>query len=455
VRVIEIDYCPRPAFVPFHDRKERWACLVVHRRGGKTVAAINDLVKRALLLNKPSPRFAYVAPTYSQAKDVAWEYLKKFTAPIPGVEISESELHVTMPGDRRVRLYGADNYDRLRGIYLDGCVVDEPADIDAKAWVSVIRPALSDRDGWCVWIGTPKGRDDFYAVWKEGTAKPEEWFTMRLPASESRILPQKELDSAKRDMAKIKGAYEREYECSFETPIHGAVYGDIISELRGKGRVRQFEYDRSYPIFSSFDLGWNDATSVWVWQVLPREVLWLWHTRQQGKTAAEMAHLLRSTNLPIGGHFLPHDATSKAASTGLDYRGELQKAGLQNLFVVPRTNDIWVGINQLRDVLASSSFASPYCDQGLEALEAYHTKDTSNGSVVSKEPVHDWSSHDADAARIMAEAKNLNMIRTHAARAKAEVEPRYPDGSMVIPEIAMNYQRRKIDRFIPTGGPSL
>src|SRR4051812_27347821 len=102
-----IPYLPREAFRAFHARTERWAVLVVHRRAGKTVAAINDLIKGALTCTRQSPRFAYVAPTYSQAKDVAWGYLKRFCAPLGGI-VSEGELHVTLPGDRRIRLYGAD-----------------------------------------------------------------------------------------------------------------------------------------------------------------------------------------------------------------------------------------------------------------------------------------------------------------------------------------------------------
>ena len=131
--------------MPFHERTERWACLVVHRRGGKTVAVINDLIKRALECPLPSPRFAYVAPTYGQAKDVAWQYLKRFVAPIPGVQVSEGELWVNLPGDRRIRLYGADNYGRLRGIYLEGLAVVESADMPPVPGCEVSRPALRGR----------------------------------------------------------------------------------------------------------------------------------------------------------------------------------------------------------------------------------------------------------------------------------------------------------------------
>lgn len=414
---VVIPYKPRVQFVPFHNRSQRWGVLVVHRRAGKTVAAINELVKKAMLCPLQSPRFGYVAPTYAQAKDVAWSYLKRFTDPIPGRVVSEAELHVTLPGDRRIRLYGADNYDRMRGVYFDGVVVDEPADMDAAAWYDVLRPALSDRQGWCVWIGTPKGRDAFYRLWKDACANPD-WFVMRLPASESGILPVEELESAKQGMKSNAGAYDREYECSFETPVAGSVYGDLLVNLRTKGRIRPFEWNRSFPVFSSWDLGWNDCTSVWLWQVIGPEIHWLWHTRQRGKTAADMATLVRASGIPVAMHFLPHDADSANAATGLSYRQALAKAGfdLQSTRCVNRTANIWDGINYARDLLPRSWFRLPDCELGLEALEAYHTKEVTSGSAVSKEPVHDWSSHDADSFRTAAEALVLGLVRANGTK---------------------------------------
>ena len=122
---VQLDYQCREAFKPLHTRKQRFGVAVAHRRAGKTVASIMDVIDAALRCKLPEPRFAYVAPYYAQAKDVAWGYLKRFVAPIPGVTTNEAELRVDLPNGGRIRLYGADNYDRLRGIYLDGVVLDE------------------------------------------------------------------------------------------------------------------------------------------------------------------------------------------------------------------------------------------------------------------------------------------------------------------------------------------
>jgi hypothetical protein len=132
---ITIPYTPRPQFRAYHARKERFAKIVAHRRFGKTVGCINDEIRAALSNTRsdPPPRYAYVAPTFTQAKDIAWQYLKTYSAPVPRLRVSESELFVEYPNRARIRLYGADNYDRMRGLYFDGVTIDEPAQIRRKA----------------------------------------------------------------------------------------------------------------------------------------------------------------------------------------------------------------------------------------------------------------------------------------------------------------------------------
>lgn len=238
----------------------------------------------------------------------------------------------------------------------------------------------------------------------------------------------------------------REYPTTVEeamrAPVDGSIYGDIIVSLRGKGRIIPYEWERGSPVFSAWDLGWDDSTSVWLWQILGRDVHWIWHTRQRGKTAAEMAQLIRQSDIPVAAHYLPHDGTTKNPGTGTDYKGELTKAGLFNIIRVPRIPDLWIGINQLRDLLHRSWFRLPSCEAGLEALEAYHTKDTSSGGVITKEPVHDWASHDSSAARTVAEALNLGLVTPAVARKAVEANPRFPDGSVVDPEAVAAVRQR-------------
>ena len=192
---VVIPYAPRPQQLLVHDALEanRFAVAVCHRRFGKTVAAINHLIRAAMLCGKESPRYAYVAPTYSQAKRVAFDYLLKFTEPLtPTANISE--LRVDFYG-RRISLYGADNPDSLRGIYLDGVVLDEVGDMNPKVWNEVLRPALTDRLGWALFIGTPKGANHFKDL-RDRAEKEEGWALLEFKASQTGIISPEELEAA-------------------------------------------------------------------------------------------------------------------------------------------------------------------------------------------------------------------------------------------------------------------
>lgn len=201
---------------------------MAHRRAGKTVAAIHDTLDAALRTNKTDARYALAAPTFSQVKDVMWGYLKKAVSELPGTKVNESELQVELHNGSRIRLYGLDtSFERLRGVYLDGIVLDEVADIDPRAWPEVIRPALSDRKGWGVWIGTPKGRDAFYATWCEACANSTEWYTQMLRASETGLVDADELAAARTQMPET--VYNREFECSFDEPgVNQLISGAMI-----------------------------------------------------------------------------------------------------------------------------------------------------------------------------------------------------------------------------------
>ena len=215
--VVTIPYKPREHQLEVHNNRRRYNVLVCHRRFGKTVLAINELIKGVATCKERSPRLAYIAPLYKQAKTVAWDYLKYYCRPIPGITINESELRVDFPNGGRITLYGADNPDSLRGIYLDGCVIDEVAQCPAALYGEVIRPALADRGGWVIFIGTPKGHDHFYQLYHKALKDPD-WYTRTFKASDTDILNADELKAAKAQMTEAE--YEQEFECSFEISDH-------------------------------------------------------------------------------------------------------------------------------------------------------------------------------------------------------------------------------------------
>jgi hypothetical protein len=220
--IIQIPYTPRPFWErvlhPALDQY-RWAVIVAHRRFGKTIGTVNHIIKKALMNNKLlAPKYAYVAPFRNQAKNIAWEWLKYYTAVIPDRRVNESELYIELPSyhppaaGARIYIIGADHPDSLRGTYWDGCILDEYAQIKKELWGEVIRPALADRRGWAVFIGTPKGQNQFYDLFLEAQ-KSDRWFSCLYTVDETGIIPPDELEDMKRQMTPAE--IRQELYCDF------------------------------------------------------------------------------------------------------------------------------------------------------------------------------------------------------------------------------------------------
>jgi phage terminase large subunit len=211
-QVITIPYRPREHQLAIHDAVDshRFAVAVCHRRFGKTVAAINQIIKAAVLCGRDNPRYAVVCPTYTQAKRVAWDYVTQYTQPLdPKVNISE--LRVDFMG-RRISLYMEQTIsDSLRGIYLDGVVLDEVGDMNPKIWTEILRPcSCGSVCGWALFIGTPKGQNHFKEL-RDRAETEADWALLEFKASETGILPQAELEAARKEMGDDK--YFQEFEC--------------------------------------------------------------------------------------------------------------------------------------------------------------------------------------------------------------------------------------------------
>lgn len=402
---VVIPYSPRPQFLPFHNRTQRFSAIVAHRRAGKTVACVNDLIKAAILCPLENPRFAYIAPYFTQAKDIAWNYVKHYTQSIPGVETNESELRVDLPNGGRVRLYGAENYDRLRGIYLDGVVLDEPADIDPRAWPEVIRPALSDRKGWACFIGTPKGRNAFYEIWAggsdglwKGAINDPEWFALMLKASETGILDATELADARKIMSADQ--YEQEYECSFQAAIQGAYYGREMTQAEAGKRICRVPWEPNLKTHTAWDLGVGDSTAIWFVQQLGQEIRVIDYYESSGVGLDHYAKVLGNKPYVYGEHILPHDVSVKEMSTGRSREETLRSLGIRPK-IIPAQN-VDDGINAARLLIPRCWFDADNCKRGIEALRQYRRHYDEKLKNYRSSPLHDWTSHAADAFRYLA-----------------------------------------------------
>jgi len=395
-----VPYYPRKVFRPFHRRRQRWSIIVAHRRAGKTVAAVNDAIKAAVRNKDGDGRYAYIAPLYTQAKDIAWDYLKHYAHPLLAKPPNESELRVDLFNGSRVRLYGADNPDRLRGGYWHGVILDEYADMRPSVWGDVIRPALADKQGWATFIGTPRGRIGLYDIWKGlGQWKDVELFRLMLKASETGLLKPEELADAMRTMSEDE--YAQEFECSWEAALKGAYYGKLMARAEDERRVCGVPYDPAAMVWTAWDLGKADATSIWWAQVVGREVHLIDWYEATGAELDHYAKIVREKPYVYAGHIVPHDAQAKILGMAQTRLEQLEKLGLRPMTIAPM-HRIEDGINAARVMIPRCWFDRNKCERGIEALKMYRSEYDEKLDTLKPIPRHDWSSHTADAFRYLA-----------------------------------------------------
>jgi phage terminase large subunit len=393
-----VDYVPRPQFAEFHERGKRWAVIVAHRRAGKTVACVMDLITRALATGKVDARYAYIAPYFSQAKAVAWDYLKRYSREVV-VKQSESELSVELRNGSRIRLFGADNPDALRGMYLDGVVLDEFADMRPTLWGEVIRPLLSDRKGWAVFIGTPKGRNVFYDIHVQARTDAD-WLSLTLRASETGLIDADELADAKKSMTESQ--YEQEFECSFEAAVQGAIYAKELAAVRVHGRIKAVPYEPTQLVSTAWDIGYGDSTAIWFSQVIDGRVRLIDYYEDSGEPVMHYLQILKSKGYRYDTTILPHDAeTNGKYATGKSIADVVRGAGF-GVKVVKNVHSVEHGINQARLLLPKCEFDIERTKAGLEALQHYQWDYNARLDEFKPTPLHNWASHGSDAFRYLA-----------------------------------------------------
>lgn len=413
VKAVSTGYYPRKLQQYLHNSLKRFNVVACHRRFGKTVFSLNELIDKALRNQNKNPQYAYIAPTYGQAKRVSWDYLKDFTKNIPGVSYNEAELRLEIQrpsrGDKiKVWLLGAENPGTVRGIYLDGVILDEYAEMDPTIWTQVIRPALSDRKGWAIFIGTVKGRNHFHEVYhfakngdpKRDIAPPENWFTAMFKASETGILDPEELEAAKAEMSEEE--FAQEYECDWGAALVGAYYGKHITALENDGRITKVPYDPAVPVDTWWDLGVGDSTAIWFTQKVASDYHVIDYVEMSGQGLEWYISELKKKKYVYGDINLPHDAAARDMSTGKS-RVEMIRALWPSLRAVvhPRLA-VEDGINAARMIIPKCYIDSEKCARGIEALRAYQKKWDAKNKIYMDKPLHDWSSHGADAFRLFA-----------------------------------------------------
>ena len=423
-----IPYRPRRHFLKLHASEKRWIFTCAHRRAGKTVALANHLVRAAYLNGRewPPPRYGYVGPSFEQAKDLVWSYLKQYTQPIDGVRFLEGELAIVLPHNGAIiKLYGGMSaYERMRGMYFDGIVLDEYPLLQKTVFSTVVRPCLADYRGFAIVSGTSNGDDHFNAL-RLRAMDDERWDVFIIPLSETgeEALSYAEAKELTQDMSADE--YAREMECSFDAPVEGAYFAEALNALVLQNRVCAVPVDLAAPVITAWDLGVHDYCSIWWWQNVGREVHFIDYAMGVGKGLDHWASVLRKKQTEGGFeyrcHLLPHDIEAREISTAKSRRATLSDLIPHNepIITVPRIRSKEDGINAARAMLGAAYFDAVKCKTGLAMLRGYHKS-------AMGQPVHGPGphSHGADAFQTAAVGFHLvsglsaSMLKRGAMRRK-------------------------------------
>ena len=313
------------------------------------------------------------------------------------MKFNEAELRADLHTGARIQLYGSDNPDTLRGLYFDGVVLDEAAQMRPRLWPEIVRPALADRQGWAIHISTPLGHNAFYDLYQQAQSDAA-WHTGLYRASETGILSAAELASMRDTMAPEQ--YAQELECSFESALIGSYYGSYLETAQTEGRVTVVPHQSHLPVHTAWDLGVTDATAIWFVQPVGTALHVIDYLEATDHGLEWYVRALREKPYVYGRHYFPHDIAARDWSQ--DGRTRLQIAeslGLKPAVVVPAD-----GCRQPHPggahPVAALLFDTAACHQGLEALKAYRREWNEQRRTWNDTPLHDWSTRHVGPAHV-------------------------------------------------------
>lgn len=432
-----VPYKPRNWAKRLHAATVRWIVLVLHRRAGKTTAAFNHLQRDAMRYSNTT--YAYVAPTFKQAKRIVWTMAKYYADKIPGVKFNASELLITYPNGSQIMILGSDNPDSLRGIALWGCFLDEYPLQSPIIFTEIVTKCLADHRGYCIFGGTPKGKGHFFRVHQVAQKNTEEWVSIYKTIDNSleeergevidnlRVALEDDRNLVKQGLM-TEDEFQQEWYNSFEAAIKGAVYLIQLGKAREEKRITNVPYDPNLPVYTVWDLGISksDAMAVGFYQKPPGSAVHMidyLETISLGMIGT--AKLVKEKPYVYGKHFGPHDMKHKDVITGKTRVERMAALGME--FEVLPIMGIEDGIDLARQMFNRCWFDRDKCELFVDFIGQYHYLMDEKRGQLSNIPYHDFTSHAADQFRYAALAEEEMTIDEFKAppRREAPVQDEY------------------------------
>ena len=413
--IIKLPYgfSPRSYQLPvleFLDGGGKRAMLVWHRRSGKDSTMLNYAVKKAII----DPGVYYhLFPTFTLGKRVLWDGRtregKKFLDYIPKEardgKPNDTEMKVRFKNGSIYQVIGTDQYDSIIGTNPKGCIFSEYSVQNPKAW-DLIRPILTENNGWAVFIFTPRGKNHAWKDFQKAKADPVRWFTQTLTVGDTKrddgtpVITQEDIDQEIKDGMDPELS-RQEFWCSWTAPMSGSYYGKLMEKAESEGRVCNVPWDPKYPVDTWWDLGIGDATAIWFTQSVGREIRVIDYAIAAGVGFEYYAKVLKEKPYAYGRHGFPFDATAKELGTGTSIEEQAYSLGIRPVDIIPKLS-IEDGISAVRSIIPRCWFDRTKCEEGLDALNSYHKEWDELNRCWKQRPLHDWSSNGADAFRYFA-----------------------------------------------------
>lgn len=353
-------------------------------------------------------------PEYAQARKAIWNAVNPHTGVRRIDEAFPREIRATTDEQQMFirflngstwQVVGSDSYNALVGSPPIGLVFSEWAIGNPAAW-AYLRPILLENGGWALFIYTSRGKNHGFRTWKLSQSEPG-WFGIRQTALETGVFTQEQLAGELREYISDYGEedgealFNQEYMCSFDAAVIGSYYGKALAALDQQRRITSVPHDPSFRVYTAWDLGLDDSTAVWFVQIVGREIRVIDYLEARGRALTDIARDVLAKRYVYQEHYCPHDIGTREMTSAKTRKQTLEDLGLRPIRAGSRL-PVQDGINAVRNMLPRCVFDEEKCEKGLNALRQYRTEWDDKLRTSKKTPLHDWSSHGADAFRELA-----------------------------------------------------
>ena len=419
--IIPHNYKPRPYqmglwYAMISDKKKR-SSYVWHRRAGKDLLALNRILYSAMF--EAVGTYWHIFPSYAQGAKSVWQETnsegRKYIDYIPQELIAkknEKELKITLKNGSIYQIVGSDNPDSLRGAGIKGAVFSEYAEQDPRAW-GTIQPMLLENNGWAMFNFTPKGQNHAYELYKMAQKMPDVWHSEIKTAEETGVFTQEQLEQVKAEIlseGKTLDFFNQEFLCSFNNPIEGAYYSKIIDDIDKQGRIGNYPYNPALPVYTFWDLGVGDATTIWFAQFIGNEIRIIDYIEDNNRGMNTYIKEVKDKPYIYEQHYAPHDIQIREFTNGKSRLETALELGLR--FMIAPKLSIEDGIDAVRAILPKCFFNEATTRRGLLTIKNYKKEFDNKNNTFKLQPKHDWASHGADAFRYLAVSYRENIGQT-------------------------------------------